>query len=33
MFFDNVLIASIDGKNYEITKETKVHIYNCAENL
>lgn len=33
MFFDNVLIANIDGQSYEITKETKVHIYNCAENL
>ena len=33
MFFRDILIETIDGKSYEITKETKVHVYNCAEKL
>ena len=33
MFFRDTLVEKIDGKDYEITKETKVHVYNCAETL
>jgi hypothetical protein len=33
MFFRDVQVEIIDGKSYELTKECKVHIYNCAEKL
>lgn len=33
MFFNDTLKEKIDGKEFEITKEAKVHIYNCAETL